>query len=342
MIPKEGSILKYENEFPLETGGSLPGIEIAYNTYGKINSKGDNVVWVCHALTANSDVFDWWKGLFGEDDLFNPHDFFIVCANKLGSCYGSTGPLSINTHTGNPWYHSFPLVTIRDIVRAHEILRKHLGVKSIYLLTGGSTGGHQVLEWAVMNPRLHKNIAAIATHAKSSPWSIAFNQSQRLAIEADSSWKERHPGAGSKGMLAARSIALLSYRNYNTYKATQSENSDDKTGNYRAMSYQRYQGEKLVKRFNAFSYMSLLNTMDSHNLGRGRGSAEKAMAGIKGRTLVAGIKSDMLFPIEEQKHIALSVPGALFTEIDSLYGHDGFLLETTALSAILSDFLKQA
>lgn len=339
MEQEKNQKFRYKKDFPLESGGYLPGIDIAYHTYGRMNREKNNVIWVCHALTANSDVFDWWKGLFGEDELFNPRDFFIVCANKIGSCYGSTGPLSINPETGNPWYHNFPLITVRDIVRSYEILREHLGIESIYLLIGGSTGGQQVLEWAFMNPGVHKNIAPVATHARSSPWSIAFNQSQRLAVEADSTWKESNPEAGLAGMLAARSIALLSYRNYNTYMATQSDDAADKLGDYRAMSYQRYQGEKLVRRFNAFSYMSLLNTMDTHNLGRGRGGVEKALSGIKARTMVTSIKNDLLFPEKEQILLADLIPGAEFVCIDSLYGHDGFLIETKALSREVGRFL---
>ena len=328
----------HQEDFPLESGEFLPGIDIAYHTYGNFNPEKNNVVWVCHAFTANSDVFDWWKGLFGDGCLYNPDDYFIVCANKIGSCYGSTGPLSINPGTGRPWYHDFPEITIRDLVNAHEVLRSHLGITRIHTVLGGSTGGHQALEWGIMNPGLHTHLVCIANHAKASPWSIAFSQSQRLAIEADRTWKESRPDAGAKGLLAARSIALLSYRNYQTYLATQSEDDDEKTSGFKAMSYQTYQGEKLLRRFNAYSYMRLLNTLDSHNTGRKRESVEKALATIRAKTLVVGISSDFLFPVREQLFLTEHIPGATFSGIESLYGHDGFLIETEKLASAFTRF----
>lgn len=339
MLPQEARIFTSQSAFPLECGKSLPGIEIAYHSYGKLNDKKDNVVWVCHAFTANSDVFDWWKGLFGEECLFNPEDHFIICANKIGSCYGSTGPLSINPETGLPWYHDFPFISMRDMVNAHELLRQHLGIDRIKVLIGGSTGGHQALEWAILKPGLAEYIVPIITHAKSSPWSIAYSESQRLAIEADQTWKENSPDAGLHGMLVARSIALISYRNYETYCKLQQESTEEKLTAFRAMSYQRYQGEKLLKRFNAFSYMCLLNALDSHNVGRGRGGVKKALSGIRSKALVIGISGDGLFPVSEQKILAELIPGAAYCEIDSLYGHDGFLLETQKLAEVIGEFV---
>lgn len=339
MLPRGAKIYHHPEVFPLECGKSLPSINIAYHTYGTLNEKKDNVIWVCHAFTANSDVFDWWKGLFGEGCLFNPEEYFIVCANKIGSCYGSTGPLSEHPADGKPWYHRFPFVTIRDMVQAHEILREYLGIEKIKVLIGGSTGGHQVLEWSILQPGLARFIVPIITHAKSSPWSIAFSESQRLAIEADHTWKENSPGAGLQGMLVARSVALISYRNYETYCKLQQESTEEKLTTFRAMSYQRYQGEKLQKRFNAFSYMCLLNALDSHNVGRGRGGVKKALAAIKSKALVIGISGDGLFPVSEQKLLASLIPGALYCEIDSLYGHDGFLLETEKLAEVTGQFI---
>lgn len=340
MIPLTAQVYHHPEVFPLECGSSLPAIDIAYHTYGSLNKKKDNVIWVCHAFTANSDVFDWWKGLFGEGCLFNPQDHFIVCANKIGSCYGSTGPLSINPLTGEAWYHKFPFISIRDMVQAHEILRKHLGIENIKVLIGGSTGGHQVLEWSILKPGIAEFIVPIITHAKSSPWSIAFSESQRLAIEADQTWKENTPLAGIHGMLVARSIALISYRNYETYCKLQEESTEEKLTAFRAMSYQRYQGEKLTGRFNAFSYMCLLNALDSHNVGRGRGGVRKALAAIQAKALVIGITGDGLFPVQEQKTLASLIPGASYCEIDSLYGHDGFLLETEKLAEVIGEFVS--
>jgi homoserine O-acetyltransferase/O-succinyltransferase len=334
-------IYHHNEDFALESGESLPGIDIAYHTYGNFRGDKSKVIWVCHAFTANSDVFDWWKGLFGEDCLYNPDDYFIVCANKIGSCYGSTGPLSINPLTGEPWYHSFPEISIRDMVNAHELLRGHLGIEKIHTVIGGSTGGHQSIEWSIMQPELQEHLVCIANHAKASPWSIAFSQSQRLAIEADQSWKESRPDAGARGLIAARSIALLSYRNYQTYLATQSEDCNEKITGFKAMSYQNYQGEKLIKRFNAYSYMRLLNALDSHNIGRGRESIEKTLGQIQAKTLVVGITSDYLFPVSEQLFLTEHIPGATFSALESIYGHDGFLIETGQLAAAITRFYRR-
>ena len=241
----------YTKPFKLESGKVLPQIELAYTTLGKLNSTGDNVIWITHALTANSDPEEWWNGLVGKGKYFNPEKYFIVCANVLGSAYGSTGPLSINPDTGNKYYHDFPQLTIRDIVNGFELLKNHLKINKIHTLLGGSLGGQQALEWSIINPNLIENLFLIATNAKHSPWGIAFNESQRLAIKADRSWFSYSDDAGLKGLKAARSFALLSYRNYNTYQATQEDNREV-VDDFKAASYQNYQGEKLVNRFNAF------------------------------------------------------------------------------------------
>ena len=330
---------KYRQVFKLESGKKLRGLEIGFHTYGRLNKNRNNVVWVCHALTANSDVFDWWKGLFGENNLFNADEHFVVCANILGSPYGTTNPLSINPVTGQPYYLSFPEFTIRDIVKAHQLLADHLGISEIEVLIGGSLGGQQALEWSIISPEKIRNLILIATNAKHSSWGIAFNESQRLAITTDRSFYANKPDGGSKGLKAARSLALLSYRGYKTYAVTQQEDDQNKTGNYKAASYQSYQGEKLVKRFNAYSYWYLSKAMDSHHAGRKRISVEKALSTISAKTLVIGIKSDLLFPIEEQEYLFRNIPKASFAELESFYGHDGFLIETEALTNIISSFL---
>src|SRR5580704_6634700 len=163
----------YQRSFELENGAQLNGITIAYHTYGTLNQDGSNVVWVCHALTANSDAEDWWKGLIGKNCLINPEKYFIVCANILGSCYGSTGPLSINMDTQHRYYSSFPTITIRDMVRAHALLREHLGIEKIYLAMGGSMGGYQILEWCIMERQAIENIFLVGTSATESAWGIA-------------------------------------------------------------------------------------------------------------------------------------------------------------------------
>jgi len=331
---------KYKQSFKLESGKKFGELEIGFHTYGKLNKNKDNVVWVCHALTANSDVFDWWKGLFGQNDHFNPNEHFIVCANILASPYGTTSPLSTNPVTRLPYYLAFPQISVRDMVKAHQLLAEHLEIKDIKIIIGGSLGGQQALEWSIMEPERIKNLILIATNARHSPWGIAFNESQRLAIASDRSFYANKPDGGAKGMKAARSIALLSYRGYKTYSVTQQEENDKKVDDFKASSYQNYQGDKLVNRYNAYSYWYLTKVMDSHNVGRGRHGVEKALSIIKAKTLVIGIKSDLLFPIEEQQYLFRHIPKAAFAELDSFYGHDGFLIETEALTNVIISFFK--
>jgi homoserine O-acetyltransferase len=331
---------KYTQQFKLESGKKLRELEIGYHTYGKLNKNRDNVVWVCHALTANSDVLDWWKGLFGPSDFFNPDEHFIVCANILGSPYGTTNPLSVNPVTGSPYYLSFPQYTIRDIVKAHQLLAEHLEINQINILIGGSLGGQQAMEWAIMEPDRIRNLILIATNARHSPWGIAFNESQRLALTTDRTFYANKPDGGSKGLKTARSIALLSYRGYKTYAIKQQEEKDHKTDDFKASSYQNYQGQKLVNRFNAYSYWYLTKVMDSHNVGRARASVELALSLIKAKTLVIGIKSDVLFPVEEQQYLFRHIPKAAFAEFDSFYGHDGFLIDTETITNIITSFFK--
>jgi len=333
-------IFKYTQPFELESGEKLPELEIGFHTYGRLNHARDNVIWVCHALTANSDVADWWKGLVGSGYFFNPEEYFIVCANVLGSAYGTTNPLSINPATGKPYYLTFPQVTIRDMVRAHQLLAAHLGVTKIDVLIGGSLGSQQATEWGITEPDFIRNLILIAGNAKHSPWGIAFNESQRLAIAADRTFHNNTPDGGAAGLKAARSIALLSYRSYKAYNISQQEETDNNTDNFRASSYQSYQGDKLVNRFNAYSYWYLSKAMDSHNVGRNRGGVEKALSLIKARTLVIGIQSDVLFPLEEQQYLFQHIPQSAFAEFGSFYGHDGFLIETEALTKIIKSFLK--
>jgi len=326
--------------FRLEKGGQLPDLTIAYHTLGQLNANGDNVVWICHAFTANSNVSEWWEGMVGAGRIFDPRHHFIVCANILGSCYGTTGPVSVSPDTGEPYYHEFPDITIRDMVGAHELLRKHLGISHISLVTGGSIGSFQALEWSVMKPELFDHLVVIAGSAKSSPWAIAWNESQRMAIDADPTFRERTNSAGLNGMKAARSIALLSYRSYQTYGITQDDRDDDKLDDYKARSYQQHQGEKLTRRFNAFSYQILSRAFDSHNLARGRKSLRQSLSRIRAQTLVVVIATDNLFPAEEQRFLAHQIPNARYFEIDSKYGHDGFLIETAKLTRILKKNLK--
>ena len=336
------NIFKSDDPFTLESGYTLQGYHLAYNTYGVLNHAKDNAVWIFHALTANSEASEWWPGLVGEGKLFDPENYFIICVNMPGSCYGSLGPLDVNPETGNPYYHDFPFFTPRDMILSYQPLRKYLGVEKIKIGIGGSMGGQQLLEWAIEEPDLFEYIFPVGTNAQHSSWGIAFNASQRMSIEADGTWKDKNRKAGMDGMKAARSIALISYRHYDTYQASQSEHQNEKIENYKSESYQKYQGEKLAKRFNAFSYYFLSKGMDAHNVGRGRKSAEDALQLIEAKTLAIGITTDILFPVSEQQFLASHIPNANFISINSLYGHDGFLLEYEQLQHIITQFLIKA
>lgn len=333
-----GEIFHSKEIFPLESGEYLPEFHIKFNTFGQINKAKDNVIWVIHALTANSNPIEWWPGIVGPNCPIDTNKYHIICANCLGSHYGSTSPLSINPETNEPYYHTFPMVTNRDIVNAFDKLRIHLGLEKIMMITGASLGGQQVLEWIVKCPDLFENAVILATNAKHSPWGIAFNESQRLAIESDQTWKTSSPEAGKHGLKAARSIALLSYRTPSGYNITQEDN-EYKLDGFKVQTYQRYQGDKLVKRFNAFSYYALTKAMDSHNLGRGRGSIEKVLGGINIKLTCIGISSDLLFPLIEQKYLVDFIPEAKLIVIDSVLGHDGFLTEHVQVGQIFNTIL---
>jgi len=338
------SVFNYEESFTLESGVTLPGYHLAYTTHGKLNAEKTNVVWIFHALTANSNPLEWWPGLVGDGKFFDPSKYFIICVNKPGSPYGSVSPLSVNPKNNQLYYHDFPVFTMRDMIRTFQHLKNHLGIRKVFIGLGGSTGGMQLLEWAIEEPELFEHIVPIATNAVLSPWAIAFNASQRMAIEADSTWLERRADAGQKGLSAARSIALLSYRYYNGYDITQPrDKSFVALGidvRYAADNYQRYQGLKLVNRFNAICYYRLSQSMDSHDVGKNRGGVEKALRKITAKTLVIGITSDVLYPITEQEYLQKTIRGAELLSISSDFGHDGFLLEYEKIETALKRFIE--
>ena len=300
-------VFTYNQTFPLEAGGSLDGLTIYYHT--SCEDRGDRkVVWICHALTANSNPEEWWDTLVGKGLLFDTEKYYIVCANIIGSCYGTTGP---TTYPKAP-LGNFPLVTIRDLTRAHELLCEHLGIEQVDFLVGGSNGGFQSVEWAASNPGRIKNLCLIATSAIVSPWCTATLEAQRMAIKADPTF--------------------ATYRNYEGYCRTQSEANPDFMIANRAVTYQQCQGQKLCARFDAYSYYNLTLGVDTHNVGRRRGGVEKALAGITAKTLCIGIDSDILFPVGESQRMAQAIPGAALEVITSDFGHDGFLLEHAQIS----------
>lgn len=323
--------------FHLDLGGILQEIDIAYHIFGSPNKKKDNIIWVCHALTANSDVSDWWPHTVEKGAFLDPEKYCIVCANILGSCYGTTGPLSVDPATGEPYYTDFPKLTIRDMVRAHILLADHLGISRIHTLVGSSVGGFQALEWAVMEPDRFDRLILIATSPKASPWAIAIDETQRMAILSDHTYGERRPDAAADGLAAARALGLLTYRGPRGYNATQQDPaSDEIPSSHRACTYQRYQGEKLVRRYNAYTYVTILDAFDTHDIGRGRGGVETALSTIKAETIVVGITTDIIFTPDEMRDLAAAIPGAIYHEIASPFGHDGFLVEHLQLNAILT------
>jgi len=319
----------------LENGKEIPFLDVTFQTFGNLNEDASNVVWVSHALTANSNVLEWWSQFFGTGKLFDPEKYFIVCPNALGSCYGTTGPTTFEKE--GPLLNNFPHFTTRDMAKVHERLRNYLGIEKINTLIGASLGGQQAIEWAIERSENIEKLILIATNAKHSAYGIAFNESQRLAIYNDPTFGKID---GAKdGLKIARSIALLSYRSYAGYNKTQSETDYSVVDDFKASSYQRYQGEKLAQRFDAYSYVALSKAMDSHNVGRNRASIEKALSQIESKTLVIGISSDLLFPLSEQRFLAKQIKKSNFYQIDSDFGHDGFLVESVELEQALADFI---
>jgi homoserine O-acetyltransferase len=238
----------------------------------------------------------------------------------LGSCYGSSSPDSFD----------FPVITIRDMVGAYRQLARELGIIRVKVGIGGSMGGQQLLQWAVDEPDFFEFLVPIATNAFHSAWGIAFNEAQRMAL--------RH-GDSDRGMEIARAMAMLSYRSYETYQSTQLD-SDKRLADFSASSYQNYQGQKLSRRFSPYSYFALSRSMDSHHVGRHEKDAETALAKIRGKVVVIGVSSDVLFPIQEQEYLNRLIPHSKLYPIDSIYGHDGFLVETEQISEIISRELE--
>lgn len=335
------NVYRFTEPFRTEAGAVIEPLEIAYHTFGTLNAEGDNVVWVCHALTANSDVADWWPGTVEAGKFLDPARWFVVCANIPGSCYGSTGPLSINPATGAPYYGDFPPLTMRDIARVLHRFATDIGVGRINTLVGSSVGGFQALEWAAAHPERFDRLVLIATAALATPWAIALDETQRMAIRADQTYGEPRADAGAAGLAAARAIGLLSYRGGSAYNRTQRDLPPlEPFPEHRACTYQQHQGDKLVRRFNAYSYMSILNAFDTHNIGRHRGGIPAALSAITARTIVIGITTDLIFPPAEMRALAEALPRAEYVEIDSDMGHDGFLVENTQLNSILVPFMN--
>lgn len=327
------------DNFAFEAGGSIDRLEVVYHTSPREYQKGDRVVWLCHALTANSDPLDWWPEMVGEGRCVDPEKDFVVCVNIFGSAYGTTGPRDFENRESGIGCLDFPKFTVRDTARLFTLVREHLGIEQVDMLVGSSIGGFHALEWAIMEGDIIRKAAFIATAPRVSPWLSAWMEVQRMALEADPTFREcKSLEGGRKGLEAARAISLISYRSFDGYNLTQYETDDDCLFASRAASYERYQGAKLVNRgFDAYSYYYLLHCVDSQNVGRGRGGVAAALATIKAKTIVIAITSDGLFPPAEGSEWAKYISGAKYYEIESRFGHDGFLLETEQITKILNE-----
>ena len=334
-------VFRLDKPFELEAGGRLERLELVYHTSSREYRPGEKVVWICHALTGNSNPMDWWPGMVGPGLIFDTDKYYVVCVSMIGSPYGLTCPVSTNPATGKPYLLDFPKYTVRDIVRAIILVRESLGIETIDLLIGPSIGGFQALEWVIMEPDRIRKAIFLATSVRATPFLTAFNESQRMALLADQSFvAAESPEGGRAGLACARSIALISYRCYKGYNGTQYELEEDTLFADRAASYQRYQGKKLLDRsFDAYSYWYLTYALDSMNIGRGRGGVGNALKQIQARCLVVGVDSDVIFPPAQARETAQVLPHAEYREISSRFGHDGFLVEADQLTAILQPFL---
>lgn len=337
------NVLHIDSGFDFEAGGHLDSMDIQYYSSDRDYCKGEKVVWVCHALTGNANPEDWWAGMVGPGMLFDPEKVFVVCVSMLCSAYGLCGPATVNPATGKPYLLDFPKTTIRDIVNTQNLVREHLGIETIDIMLGPSIGGFQTTEWVVMYPDVVKNAVILATSVRALPYLTAFNESQRMALRADSTFlaaKDIH--GGEEGLKCARSIALISYRTSMGYNTTQFETDDDALFADRAASYQSYQGQKLVNRgFDAYSYWYLSYALDSMNVGRGRGGVAKALGTVKAFCKFICITTDQIFPPEPLREASAAVPNSTYDEISSIFGHDGFLIENDRLISLLKPLLDK-
>lgn len=328
-------------ELKLDSGVVLKNVPVAYDAWGELNSAGSNAIVVCHALTGNTRADIWWGPLIGPEQALDTDEYFVVCLNVLGSPYGSISPLAVNPETGRPYGSDFPAVTIRDTVRAHKAALEKLGVKQVATAIGGSMGGMQALEWAFFGSFV-RSIIPVAVGGRHSAWCIGFSEAQRQAIYSDGNWKEgRYESQPTNGLAVARMIAMISYRSRGSFEARFGREAQaGEAGVFAVESYLRYQGDKLVERFDANCYVQLTKQMDTHDVAVGRGEYEDVLGGIEQPVLVIGIDSDVLYPLEEQEELARLIPGAELAVISSQHGHDAFLIEFERVSDVVGPWLR--
>jgi len=356
-----------ERPFALEGGGLLRGVTVAYETWGELDPDGGNAVLVCHALTGDSHAVGplatghpsagWWEGAIGPGRMLDTDRWFVVCVNVLGGCQGSTGPASPHPDDGKPWGSRFPVVTVRDMVRTQVAVADRLGVSRWALVVGGSMGGMQALEWAVMHPERVGAVVPIATAAAASAAQIGWWSSGRRAIRMDPRWRggdyyDAEPGDGPhEGLATARMMSMMTFRSDDVFtKRFGREVVEPVEGftlwqRFEVERYIEYQGDKLVRRFDANSYLLLTKAMDLHDLGRGRGGMEAAFARLRAPLLSVGISSDILYPPHQSREIVSLAEAAgvaaEYAELDSPHGHDAFLIEVDALTAVVRSFIDR-
>ncbi|VBB07537.1 alpha/beta hydrolase fold [Lucifera butyrica] len=338
----------------LVSGDTLTEAMVAYETYGRLAADCSNVIVVEHALTGDSHPAShqdngepgWWEPLLGPGRLLDTNRYFIVCANVLGGCQGSTGPASLNPATGKAYGMTFPQVTIRDMVAVQKRLLTKLGISHVMMIAGGSMGGMQALQWGVDDPDFMDSIVAIAAPGYSSAQSIAYNKAGREAIMLDPEWREGNyygSHGPAKGLTIARTIGMVTYQSEVSMDHKFGRRTRD--GYFEIENYLNHQGESLAKRFDANTYLYLLKALDLYDLAAGYPSYEEALRRIKANVLVVGIRSDILYPAYQQQELvaALTYAGvrARYAEIDTPNGHDGFLLDFHLLRPILLEFMEK-
>jgi homoserine O-acetyltransferase len=360
--------LAVDRPFVLEGGGRLRNIDVAYETWGELAADGSNAVLVCHALTGDSHVTGpsgpghpspgWWDGVVGPGHAIDTVRYFVVCVNVLGGCQGTTGPASTDPRTGRPYGSSFPATTIRDMVRAEAAVADALGVDRWFAVVGGSMGGMQALEWAVMFPHRVRSIAAIATTAAASAQQIAWSSVQRTAIALDPHWRHGDYYAAAagdgphRGLALAREIAQITYRSDSVFRERFGRGTVDPMDDvftlwqrFDVEGYLDYHGAKLARRFDANSYLVISRSMDLHDVGRGRGGIARALRRIASPVLSVSIDSDTLYPPYQQEELrdALLAQGTPVDHvvIRSPHGHDAFLLEIDQVGDALAGFLAE-
>lgn len=339
-VSSETRFLELDRPFELEGGERIAAPVVAYRTWGRLNAERSNAVLVCHALTGSADVDQWWGGMLGAGHALDPERDFVVCSNVIGGCYGTTGPLSPRPDGSGRYGGDFPRITVRDMVGLQSELLDHLGVRELSLVIGPSLGGMQVLEWAASFPDRVRAIAPIGVSAAHSAWCIGISEAQRQAIYRDPLWREGHYEPETlprQGLAVARMMAMVSYRSWANFE---SRFARERAGEdqFQVESYLGYQGDKLVDRFDAVTYVRLTQAMDSHDLSRGRGEMETVLAGIRQPALVVSVSSDVLYPPAEQQYLARHLPNAEYAVLDSPHGHDGFLIDLDELGGLVGDF----